>query len=68
MAREQDTFALNQAQNARRESEEARRVNIEDLSKLGRAIGTIMARIGMLLRPVLPDTLVEEVVRLPGAI
>jgi hypothetical protein len=34
---------LNQARNIWRESEEARRVNIEELAKLSRAIGTVMA-------------------------
>jgi hypothetical protein len=41
-------------------------VNIEDLAMLGRAIGTFMAGLGMSLGPVLPDTLVEEVGRLPA--
>jgi hypothetical protein len=68
MAREQDAVALNQAPNARRESEEARRVNIEDLAKLGRATSTVMAGLDMSLGPVLPETLVEEVGRLPNVI
>jgi hypothetical protein len=68
MAREQDGVALNQARNARRESEEAHRVNIEDLANLGRAIGMVVAGLGVSLGPVLPDTLVEEVRRLPGVI
>jgi hypothetical protein len=38
MAREQEAVALNQARNAQRDSEEARKANIEDLAKLGRAI------------------------------
>jgi hypothetical protein len=58
---EQDAVELNQARNARRESEEARRVNIEDLAKLGRAISMVVAGLGVSLGLVLPDTLVEEV-------
>jgi hypothetical protein len=41
--------------------EEAHKANIEDLAKLGRAIGTAIAGLGVSLGPVLPDTLVEEV-------
>jgi hypothetical protein len=66
MAREQDAVVLNQARNTQRESEEARRVNIEDLAKLGRAISTVMTGLGMSLGPVLPDTLVEQVGCLPN--
>jgi hypothetical protein len=43
-------------------------VNIEDLAKLGRAIGTVMAGLGVLLMLVFPDTLIKEVGRLPGVI
>jgi hypothetical protein len=55
MAREQDVVALNQARNARCELEEAHRVNIEDLAKLGRAISTVMVGLGASLGPVLPE-------------
>jgi hypothetical protein len=65
MAREQDVVALNQARNARRESEEARKANIEDLAKLERAVIMVMAGLCVLLGPVLPKTLVAEVGRLP---
>jgi hypothetical protein len=68
MAREQDAVALNQARNARRESEEAHKVNIEDLAKLGRAVSTVMAGLSVLFGPVLPETLVEEVRRLPDVV
>jgi hypothetical protein len=54
MAQEQDAVALNKAQNARRESEEARKANIEDLAKLGRAISTVMAGLGVSLGLVMP--------------
>jgi hypothetical protein len=43
-------------------------MNIEDLAKLGRAISMVMAGLCVSLRPVLPDTLVEEVGRHPGVI
>jgi hypothetical protein len=68
MAREQDAVALNQAQNTQHESEEARKVNIEDLAKLGRAISMVMAGLGMSPKSVLPETLVEEVGRLTDVI
>jgi hypothetical protein len=45
-----------------------RKVNIEDLTKLGKAISTVMVGLGVSLGPVLPDMLVEEVRRLPGVI
>jgi hypothetical protein len=41
--------------------EEAHKENIEDLAKLGRAIGTAIAGLGVSLGPVLLVTLVEEV-------
>jgi hypothetical protein len=43
-------------------------VNIEDLTKLVRAINTVMAGLGVSLGPVLPEMLVEEVGRLPNVI
>jgi hypothetical protein len=43
-------------------------VNIEDLAKLVRASGVVMTGFGMSLRPVLPDTLVEEVGCFPRVI
>jgi hypothetical protein len=48
--------------------EEAHKVNIEDLAKLGRYINTVMAGLGVSLGPVLPDTLIEEDGHLPGVI
>jgi hypothetical protein len=68
MAQEQDVVALNQARDAQRELEVARQGNIEDLAKLGRAISTAMAGLGMPLGPVTPETLVEEVRRLPDVV
>jgi hypothetical protein len=43
-------------------------VNIEDLAKLGRAISIVMAGLCALLRPVLPEMLVEETGRCPDMI
>jgi hypothetical protein len=68
LAQEQVAIELSQARNARRESEEARKANIEDLSKLARAISVVMTGLGVSLGPVLPDRLVEEVGRLMGVI
>jgi hypothetical protein len=64
MAREQDTTALNQAQDAQRESEAARRKNTEDMTKLERSISTAMTGLVVSLEPVTPETQVEEVGRL----
>jgi hypothetical protein len=68
MAQEQDVAALNQAQDAQRQSEAARQKTIDDLAKLGRVISTAMAGLGVSLGPATPKTLVEEVGRLPGAV
>jgi hypothetical protein len=68
MAREQDAAILNQARDAQRQSEAARQKTIEDLAKHGRAISTAMAGLGVSTGPVTPETLVEEVGCLPGAI
>jgi hypothetical protein len=68
MAREQDAVALQQAQDAQCESEAARQKSTEDLAKLEMAISTTMAGLGVSLRPVTPETLVEEVGRLPDVV
>jgi hypothetical protein len=68
MAREQDTVALNRARDAQRELKAARQKTTEDLAKHGRAISMAMARLGVSLGPVTPETLVEEVGRLPDAV
>jgi hypothetical protein len=68
MAQEQDAVALNQARNAQRESEAAHKTRIEDLARLGRAISTVMAGLGVPLGLVVPETLVEEVGRLLGVV
>jgi hypothetical protein len=68
VAREQIVIELNQARKARRESEEARKANIEDLAKLARAVGAVMTGRGIPFEPMLPDRLVKEVGHLPGVI
>jgi hypothetical protein len=68
VAWEQEAVALNQARHARRESEEARKANIEDLDKLGRAVSTVMAGLNVQLGPVLPETLVAEVEHLQDVV
>jgi hypothetical protein len=68
MAREQDATALNHARDAQCKSEATRQKVIEDLAKLGRAMSTAMARLGVSLGPVTPETLIEEVGRLPGVV
>jgi hypothetical protein len=68
MAWEQAAVELGQSRNARRESEESRKANIQDLVKLAGAVRAIMSRLSIPFRPMLPDRLVEEVGRLPGVI
>jgi hypothetical protein len=68
MAREQDATTLNQARDAQRKSEATRQKTIEDLAKLGRATSTAMVGLGVSLGPLMPETLVEEVGRLPGVV
>jgi hypothetical protein len=68
MDREQAAVELGRARNTRRESEKSRKVNIQDLAKLARAVGAVMIGLGVPFGPMLPDRLVEEVERLPGVI
>jgi hypothetical protein len=65
MAREQDAAALTQARDAQRKSEAISQKVIEDIAKLGRAMSTAMAGLGVSLGPMTPETLIEEVERLP---
>jgi hypothetical protein len=41
---------------------------IEDIAKLGRAMSSAMATLGVPLGPRTPETLIEEVGRLPGVV
>jgi hypothetical protein len=68
MAQEQDATALNQARDAQRKSEATSQKTIDDLAKLGRAMSTAMAGVGVSLGLVTPETLVEEVKRLPSIV
>jgi hypothetical protein len=68
LAQEQIVVELSQTRNARRESEETRKANNEDLAKFARAVGAVMTRIGVPFGPMLPDRLLEEVGCLPGVI
>jgi hypothetical protein len=68
IAREQVVVELEQARNARCKSKESRKVNIQDLAKLARAIGVVMSGLGVPFRPMLPNRLLEEVGRLPEVI
>jgi sorbitol-specific phosphotransferase system component IIBC len=67
-SREQDASALNQARQARRKSEAIAEKAIGDIAKLGRAMSSAMATLGVSLGPQTPETLIEEVCRLPGVI
>jgi hypothetical protein len=66
MSREQDVAALSQARDAQRKSEAISQKVIGDITKLGRAMSTAMAGLDMMLMPMAPETLIEEVGRLPG--
>jgi hypothetical protein len=68
MTQEQDAITLNQARDAQCKSKAIRQKVVEDIAKLGRAMSMAMVGIGMLLGPVTPETLTEEVGRLPGVV
>jgi hypothetical protein len=68
MAREKDATSLNQARDAQRKSEAIRQKVIEGIAKLGKVMTTAMAGLGMSLVLVMPETLIEEVGRLPGVV
>jgi hypothetical protein len=68
MAREQDATALNQARDAQRKSEVTCQKVIKDLAKLGMAMSTAMAELGVSLGLVTLETLIEEVGRRPGVV
>jgi hypothetical protein len=67
-SREQDASALNQAREARRKSDAIAEKAIEDIANLGRAMSSAMAALGVSLGPRTPETLIEEVGRLPGVV
>jgi hypothetical protein len=59
---------LNQAHEARRKSEAITEKAIEDIAKLGRAMSSAIAALGVSLGLRTPETLIEEVGRLPGVV
>jgi hypothetical protein len=68
MAREQDTTTLNQARDAQRKSKTISQKVIGDIAKLERVMSTAMVGLGVSLGPMTPETLIEEVGRLPGMV
>jgi DNA repair exonuclease SbcCD ATPase subunit len=67
-SREQDAAALNQAHEARRKSEAIAKKAIGDVAKLGRSMSSAMVALGVSFGPRTPETLIEEVGRLPGVV
>jgi hypothetical protein len=68
MAWEQDAAALSQARDARCKSEAISQKVIGDITRLGRAMSTAMAGLGVTLRPMTPEMLIEEVRCLHGMV
>jgi hypothetical protein len=67
-SREHDAVALSQAHDARRKAEVISEKAIGDIAKLGRAMSSAMAALGVPLGPRTPETLIEEVGRLPAVV
>jgi hypothetical protein len=61
MAQEKNAAALSQARDAQRKSEAISQKVIGDIAKLGRVMSTAMAGLGVMLGPMTPETLIEEV-------
>jgi hypothetical protein len=68
VSREQDAAVLSQAHDTQRKSEAISQKAIGDIAKLGRAMSLTMAGLGVSLRPMTPETLIEEVGSLPGVV
>jgi hypothetical protein len=66
MAQEQDAEALGQARDAQRKSEATSQKVIKDITNLGRAMSTSMTGLGVMLGPMMLETLIEEVECPPG--
>jgi hypothetical protein len=60
--------ALNQVCEARRKSEAIAEKAIVDIAMLGGAMSSAMAALSVSLGPRTPETLIEEVGRLPGVV
>jgi hypothetical protein len=67
-SREQDAAALGQAREARRKSEANAKKAIGDVAKLGRSLSSAMVVLDVSFGPQTPETLIEEVGRLPGVV
>jgi DNA repair exonuclease SbcCD ATPase subunit len=67
-SREQDTTALSYTRNALRKSEAISGKAIGDLAKLGRTLSSTMVAFGVSFGPWTPETLIEEVGRLPSVV
>jgi hypothetical protein len=68
VSREQDAAALSQARDAQRKSEAISQKAIGDIAKLERVMSSAMAGFGVSLGPMTPETLIEEVGRLPDVV
>jgi hypothetical protein len=68
MAREQDATAMGQARDAQHKSEAISQKVIGDIAKLGRAMSMAMSGLGVMLGPMMPEMLIEEVGCLPGVV
>jgi hypothetical protein len=68
VSREHDATALSQAHDAQRKSEAINQKAIGDIAKLGRAMSSAMAGLGVSLGLMMPETLIEEVGRLPDVV
>jgi hypothetical protein len=66
--REQDAAALTQPRDAQRKSEAISQKAIGDIAKLGRAMSSAVAGLGVSLGLMKPETLIAEVGRLPGVV
>jgi hypothetical protein len=67
-SREQDAAALSQARDTLRKSEAINEKAIGDVAKLGRALSSAMAALGVSFGPPTLEMLIEEVSRLPGMV
>jgi DNA repair exonuclease SbcCD ATPase subunit len=67
-SREQDAATLNQAREARHKAEAITEKAIGDVTKLGRSLSSAMIALGVSFGLRTPETLIEEVGRLPGVV
>jgi hypothetical protein len=68
VSREQDATTLSQARDAQCKSEAISQKAIGDITKLERVMSSAMAGLGVSLGPMTPETLIEEVGRLPDVV